>query len=199
MIGLTGGIGSGKSEAARIMAELGAYVISADEIGKWVMDNNPGMSEWVRINFGSDFFDNEGKLIRKKLGDEIFSNPGSKQRLDEKIFPQIYARLKELIKDASEKRDIIVVDAAMIFEWGIEQDFDFTVTVLSSEKTVYDRLQRRDKFTRDQIIFRIKSQLPVYLKVSKANYVIHNDGELRDLRNEVEQFWKKAVENRPII
>ena len=197
IIGLTGGIASGKTEAAEIMRKFGASVISADDIGREVMENNPEMLGWVREEFGDELFDLKGRLMRKKLGDLVFSQPDKKILLDEKIFPLIYNRLKEMIYESSKKHSAIVVEAAMIFEWGIESDFDLMVTVVSPVDNVYDRLVFRDKFSDEQIRNRMKSQIPPEEKAKRSNWVINNDDTIKDLEFQVQRFWLVKVE--PLI
>jgi dephospho-CoA kinase len=196
LIGLTGGIGSGKSEAARILRELGAYVISADDAGKWAMDNALGILDWVKKNFGGEVFDSEGNLLRKKLGEIVFSNSEKKKLLDEKIFPPLYGRIKESIKAVSDEYNVIVVDAAMIFEWGVENDFDLIISVVSTEEAIYNRLVRRDNFDIAQINNRIHSQLPVLYKAGKSDYIIRNDGTKKELRRAVIKFWEETVASK---
>ncbi|NQS98273.1 MAG: dephospho-CoA kinase [candidate division Zixibacteria bacterium] len=194
LIGLTGGIASGKTEAAEILRKLGAGVISADSIGKEVMENNPGMLEWVREEYGDEFFDHKGKLMRKKLGDFVFSHSDKKKILDERIFPPLYEKLKDTIAALSEKYSVIVVEAALLFEWGIESDFDLMVTVVSPVENVYDRLSDRDEFDNGQIRNRMESQIPPEEKAKRSSWVIHNDSTIKDLEFQIQRFWRVKVE-----
>jgi len=193
LIGLTGGIGAGKSEAAKILEELGAVVISGDELGREAMENEAGMLQWVRENFGDEVFDAEGRLLRKKLGDIVFSDRGKKKLLDEKIFPAIYRRMKANIEQAFMTHNVVVVDAAMIFEWGIEDDFDVILAVTAPVDMVRERLSRRDRFEPDKTEMRIKSQIPAELKAEKSDYTIINEGSLQELKWNVEEFWREKV------
>ena len=193
LVGLTGGIASGKTEVSRELKILGALILSADEIGREVMDNEPGMLEWVKAVFGEQFFDAEGKLLRKKLGDLVFSQPEKKKALDDKIFPIIYKRLLDRIEDGFRQNKVIVVDAAMIFEWGIEREFDILLTVLSSEKDIKERLSERDGFDAKQISDRLASQLSPDYKAECSDWVIKNDGDLNDLKSQVRLFWEAVI------
>lgn len=196
LIGLTGGIASGKSEAARILKGLGAGVISGDYLGKWVMENRPEMLEWVKDTFGEEFIGGDGKLLRKKLGDFVFSHQKSKKKLDDRIFPLIYEKLKEEIEIKAVEYEALVVDAAMIFEWKIEKDFDLILTVVSPVEEVYSRLRNRNGFNMKQVENRIESQLPPELKAAGSHRVIFNDGSLKKLEAEVNRFWREQVEPR---
>ena len=190
---MTGGIGAGKSAIAGLMGEQGAYIISGDEIGREVMEEAPGMLEWVRENFGDGVFDDKGDLLRQKLGDAVFSDEAKKKQLDNKIFPEIYKRLKSKIKTAFNKHKIVVVDAAMIFEWGIEGDFDLILTVIADEEAVLERLSQRDGFDAPRAVMRIKSQFPPEAKAEKADYVIENNGSKVELKLKVARFWREKV------
>ncbi|MBC8204607.1 dephospho-CoA kinase [bacterium] len=193
LIGLTGGIGAGKSEAAAIMAKLGAKVIHADVLGKEVVEENPEILKRIREAFGDDFFDENGALIRKKLGDLVFSDADKKKLLDEIVFPALYKQMKDMISQSAESYDVIVVDAALIFEWGITHDFDLVVTIAALNETVYQRLSRRDSFNKEQIQNRVKSQYPAVEKAGRSHAVIVNDSSLEKLRTAVEYFWNREV------
>lgn len=194
LIGLTGGIASGKTEAAHFFMKRGAAVISADAIGKEVMDEpSTGMLAWVRDTFGGDFFDSSGELIRKKLGDEVFSDPQKKKLLDEKIFPLIYSSMKKKIESLQKDHSVIIVDAAMIFEWRIEADFDIMLTIVASEKSIIDRLSKRDGLDVNQVKMRINSQIDPSEKMKKAHFIIENDGSLEEMFQKLEKFWKENI------
>ena len=193
LIGLTGGIASGKSAAAEYLRKLGAFVISADMIGKEVMTEESGMPGWVRETFGSEFFDSEGRLMRKNLGDLVFSDPEKKKLLDDKIFPIIYRALRAKIDDGFRVNNLVVVDAAMIFEWGIEDDFDIILTVVSSWKNVRERLACRDGFDTAQIENRIASQIDNLVKAEKSDYVIENNSSLEKLEEEILGFYNFII------
>ncbi len=194
LIGLTGGIASGKTEAANILKSLGAAVVSGDELGRWVMENIPEMLEWVRQTFGEECFDREGKLIRQKLGDLVFAHPEMRNKLDEKIFPYIYRRLQDEVKDKSKHRRVVVVDAAMIFEWGIEGDFDIVLTITAAQDAIFRRLSHRDGFDRIQMENRMASQISPKEKAARSHWIITNDSSLDELEKEVRRFWREIVE-----
>lgn len=196
LIGLTGGIGTGKSEVAAALEKLGAIVINADDVGRWVMDNNQELIRRVRDIFGGEYFDDKGRLKRKKLGDLVFSHPDKKKLLDEMIFPPLYQKLRSLIAEAGTKHSVVVVDAAMIFEWGIEKDFDLLLTVTAPETIVFQRLSRRDDFSMEQVRYRMESQLPPDFKAASSHAVIVNDSTLEELREAVRDFWAREVKPR---
>ncbi len=192
LIGLTGGIGAGKSTVAEILKRFGAYVISADEIAKDIMDENEdNILDWIKHTFGTEFIDNKGKLKRKEFGQLVFSNGESKKLLDDRIFPLIHRRMKYRVEKAFESTNIVVVDAAMIFEWGIEKEFDKIITVIAPVKFVYSRLRERDGLSEDEIKDRINSQLDPALKAQKSDFIIDNEGDFDVLREKVLYIWNK--------
>lgn len=198
LIGLTGSIASGKTEVAEFLRKMGAGLISADRLGREVMEESGAMLDWVRESFGDEYFDSEGNLQRRRLGDLVFSQPDQKKLLDRKIFPLIYQRLKSKVKELEIEHSVIVVDAAMIFEWGIESDFDIIVTVAASPETVYRRLSARDGFDLTRAKYRISSQMSPIEKARRSHIIIENDASLEELWRRVEGFWREEVEPRMI-
>jgi len=194
IVGLTGGIASGKTVAAEHLRELGACVISADLIGKQVMTEETGMLQWVRETFGQEYFDHDNNLIRKKLGDLVFGYPEKKKLLDDKIFPLIHSIILSKIQDGLQDSNLVVVDAAMIFEWGIENEFDIILTVVSSSEKVIERLKSRDVFDIDQVKSRLSSQIPPSEKAAKSDYVIINNSSLETLLEETEKFYRRITQ-----
>ena len=194
LIGLTGGIASGKTEAALFFKKKGVAVISADAVGKEVMDNpDSGMTAWVRNTFGNGFFHDSGELNRRKFGDEVFSDPQKKKLLDERIFPLIYSSIKKQIESLREDHSVIIVDAAMIFEWGIEADFDIILTIAANEKNIITRVSDRDGFNIKQVKMRIASQIDPSEKMKKSHFIIENNRSLEEFYLKLEKFWEENI------
>ena len=186
---VTGGIGSGKSEFCRILQELGAGVTVGDELGRRALESDPALLPAIRERFGDQVFDAHGKLIRKALGDIVFSDPEAKKWLDTNIFPEIYRLLWQDVVALQHDHQHVVVDAAMIYEWGIENDFDLVVVVLASKEFVKEILTQRNGFDPIQMEHRFASQIPPEEKAQRANVVIHNDDSLSDLHQKARDFW----------
>lgn len=184
----------GKTEAAKTLIELGAGYISADLIGREVMDNSPGLLQWVNDTFGEQCFDSSGRLVRKKLGDLVFSDPVKKKILDDKIFPLLHEKMREKIESFKICYDVVVVDAALIYEWGIEREFDLVITVNSKLNLIKRRLTIRDDFNEEQINHRISSQLPFARKAESSSIIIENNGSLKELDQNVRQIWKERIQ-----
>jgi len=189
IVAVTGGIGSGKSEFCKTLAELGAGIVVGDELGRRALETDSDLLPAIREHFGDKVFDGEGNLIRKALGDVVFSDAAAKRWLDSRIFPEIHRQLWEEVLELRQTHRHVVVDAAMIYEWGIENDFDMVVVVTANPKRVRTNLSKRDSFDEDQIALRIRSQIPPEEKTKRAHVVISNDGTLDELRLKAREFW----------
>jgi dephospho-CoA kinase len=183
-IGVTGGIGSGKSTVAALFGEWGADVIDVDRLGWEVLEDKE--SEVVK-EFGSEIVVS-GKIDRKKLGRQIFADPGKREKLDSIIHPPLIRKLRNRIDSINSKW--LVVDCALIYEWKIEGWFDRVVLVTSSYDNKIGRLTNSG-LTEEEARNRIRSQLPDEAK--GPDVVIENDGDLGALRESVRGLWEKIV------
>jgi dephospho-CoA kinase len=182
VVGICGRIGSGKTEVARVFEQGGAVVISADEIGKQVVENDPKvLAELVR-EFGRGILDPEGRLIRKELARLAFDTPQAKARLDAIVHPHLVEELREQIeRHRIEARHMIVVDAALVLNWNLENELDILICVTSSESAQVERLLA-EGYSADEARSRLSSQIAEAQQVEKADFVINNSGSIEDLR-----------------
>ncbi len=189
-IGVFGLIGSGKTEVSRIFEEKGAYVISADEIGREVVDTRPDVLEALKREFGTEIVDGNGNLRRRELGKRIFASEEDRKKLDSIVHPPLLDRLQELMDEAEREcdSDMLVVDAALILNWGIEGDFDYLICVTASKERQLERLLSAG-FTEKEARDRIGSQIPRERQAAAADFVIENDGSLDDLRQMAETLY----------
>jgi len=195
-IGLTGGIGSGKSTVASILAEKGAIIIIADYIGwELLLKASPVYSELVEA-FGADILDEYGRIERRKLGKVVFSNPAKLQKLNEIVHPQLKKRLWARISDIRTRRPdaIIVVDAALIIETGIIDKFEGLIVVTAPLEQRVQRLMAERLMTREEALSRIQSQLADEERVKYATWLIHNDGTMEALQDKVDRLWSEIEE-----
>lgn len=191
LIGLTGGIGCGKTEVAKIFQALGAKVIDADRIGKEVVDTRPEIMREIVKTFGSQFQNSDGSLKRKELGSYVFADEARKKELNGIIHPHLWKKMKEEAACAvQEGHAVIIVDAALIYETGLEKHFDKVIVVNSRMELRIARIQQRDQLTKEEIRNRIESQIPMEEKVLRADIVIDNNGSLDDLRREGEKVYR---------
>jgi dephospho-CoA kinase len=182
-IGLTGGIGSGKSTVAKCFAQCGAEVVVGDELGRQAVETQKDIQIALRDRFGDQVFQSSGVLNRAKLGERVFSDPGHVQWLTALTFPFIHAAW--IASVAACRAPMIVFDAALIFEWDIQNEFDRIVVVTASPELIAARAVS-GRFSSQIIEQRLKSQIPIECKVQGADHIIDNSGSINDLENHVQ-------------
>jgi dephospho-CoA kinase len=192
LIGLTGGIGTGKSTVAAELSNFGAEIISGDELGQQVLENSPNLLSRVRDRFGADVFDEKGRLIRRALGRKVFSNAEDAHWLTRLTFPGIHERWLQAV--AQSKRSVIVLDAALIFEWGIEGEFDLLLIVRADRSRILSRLSAAGKWSESEIEDRLNSQISPEVKADRADVVLLNNGTIEEFRKSIREFWVSRVE-----
>ena len=192
VIGLTGGIGSGKSTVSRFLADLGAVIIDADKIGHEVY--LPGTNTWRELvkTFGNRILTANNTIDREKLGTIVFGNEEELKRLNAIIHPQITEIIKKQIDDYRRKGTaVIVLDAPVLFEANANNLVEEVWVVVSNEDNVIKRAAARTGLPEKQIHSRIRSQLSNEERVKRAQVVIHNDGTVEDLRKKVQGLWEQ--------
>jgi len=197
LVGLTGGPEVGKSEVSKILAKKGAKIISADAIGHMLLRNNKSIKKKLINLFGKGVLTNTGDFDRKKIGAVVFDGPEIMASYNEIIHPPLIKHLKRELTKLSQNRRyrIVVVDAALIFEWGIADWFDLILVVTAKRDLRLNRLCRKG-LSRNQAKKRLASQLPQRLKVDLADYVIENNSSRLHLAKKVDRFVE-AVKNLP--
>lgn len=192
VIGLTGGIGSGKSTVSRFLAESGAVVLDADKIGHEVyLPDTDTWRELVKI-FGEGILAPDNTIDRKKLGAIVFGNDAELKKLDAVIHPRITEIIRQRIDEYRRKgAKIIVLDAPVLFEANAEKLVDEIWVVVADEKNVVKRAAARTGLPEQQIRARIHSQLTNAERTKKAQVVIHNDGTTEQLKEKVQQLWEQ--------
>jgi len=192
VVGVTGGIATGKTSVCLIFKRLGAIVIDADQIGKEIVKDDKRILSELVAAFGRDILTGNGCLDRRKLGKIVFAHPEARRKLNQILHPPLLKRLHTAIELAREKDPdgIIVVDAALIVEWGIVSWFDALVVVVSSRRDQIERLVKKGGLTFREAEERVDSQLPTREKVLRAHYVIPNDRDLSVLRKRSVTTWR---------
>ncbi len=189
VIGLTGGIGTGKTQVSQTLQTLGATVINADLVGHEAY--LPHTETWRAVvsAFGPDILDSEDQIDRRKLGGIVFSDPEQLEQLNSIVHPRIYAmisdRIGELGKDGAE---VVVVEAALLIEARWTPLADEVWVVTAPKEQVLERLTTRGMST-DQALSRISSQMPQDERVSHADVVISNDSGIDELASSVSEKW----------
>jgi dephospho-CoA kinase len=186
IIGLTGGPGVGKTEVAKIFARHGAQIIYGDKIGHDVIEKNKTVKRQLANLFGKEIFDAKCQPDRSKIGKLVFAAQDNLAAFNSIVHPPLLKMLKQEIKQKAKKRGakIIVVDAALIYEWGIANWFDWLLVVDSSRANRIKRMAQNG-LGRTQISQRIRSQMPQKDKIALADFVINNNGHLPELWDKV--------------
>lgn len=188
-VGLTGGIGSGKTEVTRRLAELGAEIIDADLLAREVVaPGMPGLAAVVAA-FGPQMLASDGSLDRDRLAHLVFTDPASRERLEAIVHPLVRAETAHRIA-AAPPEAIVVNDVPLLVETGRAPLYEVLVVVAASPRTQLDRLVRLRGMTPQDAQARIDAQLPLADKVALATYVIDNDGDLDALASQVDQLWR---------
>jgi dephospho-CoA kinase len=191
IIGITGGIGSGKTEVAKIFKQLGAKILSGDEIGKVVVEKNRTVFKKIVKVFGEGILNKNKKLNRRKLGNIAFSSIKRRNKLNKIVHPYLLSNLKKKIEEYRKKGSgFVVVDAALIVEWGLQNDLDYLILVESALKNRIKRLKENLGYSQKEALSRSKMQLRDKTRRKYADYIIKNDKNLTELKRKTVSLWK---------
>ncbi len=194
VIGLTGGIGTGKSTVSRFLSELGAVIIDADKVGhEALMPDCPICAE-VTSAFGKEILNSEGDIDRKKLGKLVFSSAEALACLNRIVHPWMSRVLKERLDNLRNQGiKAAVLEAALLIEAGWSSLVDEVWVTVAPRQTVLKRLQGRDGLPEEEAMSRIRSQMPQEERVKHADVVIDTDVSLDALKARVTELWLKAL------
>ena len=190
VVGLTGGIGSGKSLAAQFFSQLGAIVIDADQLARSVIERGSEGFDEVLLRFGDTVLKN-GDIDRVALGQIVFENPQAKKDLEEIIHPRIRAEFEEAVASLNPGQ-IMVYEIPLLVETKAADRFDFVITVESDPEVRKQRLRARGMFHSD-IEKRMASQATEEERRAVADCVLTNDGTEDDLLRQVENIWESTI------
>ena len=191
VIGLTGGIGSGKSTVSQFLAELGATIIDADKIGHEVLKPDTEVWREVVVTFGKQIVAANGTIDRKNLGAIVFSNPEARAQLNQIMHPRIYEMVKaQLAEYQRQGTNVVVVEAPLLVEadWTLLVDEVWVTT--AAEDIVLKRLRERTGLSKAESQARIRAQLPSEEKIKSADVVIDTDCDLDELKAKVRELWR---------
>jgi dephospho-CoA kinase len=187
-VGLTGGIGAGKSEVSRRLAAQGAVVLDADAVAREVVaPGTPGLAEVVAV-FGPGILLLDGRLDRAGLGEMVFADPALRARLNAIVHPRVGERMREL-EQAAGRAAIVVHDVPLIAENGLAGNYDVVVVVDAAQRIQADRLIRHRGMTSEQASARIDAQASRAQRLAIAGIVIDNSGSLSELDRQVGELW----------
>jgi dephospho-CoA kinase len=191
VLGLTGGIGSGKSMVARMFAEWGATVIDADQLAREVVEpGQPALAE-IATAFGPDILLPDGRLDRRKLAAIIFADPSARARLNAITHPRIQERMDAEVSARRRQPGVLVVDIPLLFENDRAGLVDKVIVVWVDPETQLGRLRERDGLTVEEARQRIAAQMPLDQKRARADHVIDNTGTVENTRRQVEAIYRE--------
>lgn len=195
IVGLTGGISSGKSTVSSYLKQLKIPVIDADEVARKVVEPNSQGAREIRKAFGSDVFEEDGSLNRQRLGALIFSNAENRQKLDDLLQPLIKITILNEIEEYRQKgENMIVLDLPLLFEKQYEELCEEIIVVYIPKELQLERLMRRNQYTKQEALSRIDSQLSIEEKRKRATVLLDNQGTIQQLYHQVEQ-WLVETKN----
>ncbi len=187
-VGLTGGIGSGKSAALKGFARAGAATVSLDGIAHDLSRKGRPVYRSIVSAFGREVLGRGGEIDRAALGERVFADARQRRRLERITHPAIRREMRRRIKAA--KAPVVVVDVPLLFEGGLGKDFDVTVLVTASREQRIERVRRRDGLRRGAILRRMRAQMPEREKRRLADVRLSNNGSLRELGRVVREYQK---------
>jgi dephospho-CoA kinase len=193
IVGLTGGVASGKTTVSRVLKEEGAYIIDADQMAReLVRPHTPAWRKLVRA-FGKDILREDGSLHRKKLADKVFTNLRQRKLLNQILHPRIRKEMERRAKEIGQKdpEAVVVIDAPLLVELGDHRKMDKLIVVTSTQTRQIERLKERDGISSEEALRIFSSQMPVEDKVKLADFVIRNEGSLQETKKKTREVYKE--------
>jgi len=194
VLGITGGIATGKSTALRMFGELGAQTLSADEIARRVLaPGGPAHAPTIEA-FGAGILDSNGDIDRRRLGSIVFADPAAREKLNSITHPPIIELTLRAIEDFRRNASpgaVLAVEIPLLFECDMAGSVDEVLVISSEQRTQAHRLTTRSGLTPDEVEMRLRAQMPIAEKMERADRVIRNDGSQEDLRGAVAGVWEE--------
>lgn len=188
-VGLTGGIASGKTTISGILREMNIPIIEADKISREVLNIYKEINERIKEHFGLEYFDPDGNLVRKKLGNYIFRHENERKKLEEIIMPfikeEIFNQFREYDKQG---KAICILDAATLIENNMQCDMDINILVWITKDLQIKRVMERDNLNKEEALNRINSQMPLEEKKRYTDYIIDNSGDIESTRDQIKNI-----------
>jgi dephospho-CoA kinase len=178
-VGLTGGLASGKSFVGRALEQMGCLLIQADELGHAVLEPGAEAYDAVIAEFGRGILDSDGRIDRRRLGVEVFNNPERLEKLNALVHPPVRARARKLMETFAQREPdgIAVSEAAILIETGSYRNYDRLIVATCGEQQQIERAMERDRLSREEVLARLRRQMPLQEKVKYADYVIDTSGD----------------------
>ncbi|HEX4968528.1 MAG TPA: dephospho-CoA kinase [Nitrospiraceae bacterium] len=192
VVGLTGGVATGKTTVAKMFKQCGAAVIDADQLAHDVV--MPGKPSWRQVvkAFGKAVLNPDRTLNRRELGALVFGNRAKLRRLERIIHPRVAREQQRLVRRIAKGKphSVIIYEVPLLFEAGVDKRVDTTIVVTANRETQITRLKKRNGLTRAEAIRRIRSQMPLAKKIQRADHVLNGAFPRPSLRKQVGQLFK---------
>jgi dephospho-CoA kinase len=194
-IGLTGGIASGKSTVSALLKKQGAFIIDADQIAHDIVEQGERAYEDIVTAFGRDVILADGRLNRQKLGALVFQDAEKRALLEKFTHPRIEEKIVELMQYAKKNSfQVIILDMPLLFETGWDKKVDEVWVIQVDEAIQRQRLMKRNFFSEQEAMLRMKAQQSQTEKIRKADQVIDNNGDLAKLQAEILRIWAQVMQ-----
>lgn len=191
ILGVTGGLGSGKSTVCRLLGQRSVPVVDADEISRECMVPGRRVFEEAVAEFGPGILDEQGQIHRSGLAEKVFGDPEARRRLEEIIHPFVIRAIKDRIADfATQGTRLVVLDVPLLYEAGLDAMCDEVWVVWCRRDQQLDRVVQRGSLTREAARRRLEAQMPLEEKVRRADRVIDNTGSPGELVGQVQRAWE---------
>ncbi|HEX6207442.1 MAG TPA: dephospho-CoA kinase [Actinomycetota bacterium] len=190
LVGLTGGLGAGKSTVARMLAERGAVIVDADELARRSIEPGTRGHRKVLEVFGDEVEAPDGSIDRRALADVVFGDPEARRALESITHPEVFRMLAEEVERRRDTGDVVVFDAPLIVETGVDTAMDLLVVVAVAPETQVERVVARG-MDRVEAEARIAAQASQEEREAKADVILRNEGDLRDLERQVDALWDR--------
>jgi len=191
-VGVTGGLGAGKSTACQFLKEKGAYIFNADEVAKDILQENTDVQEKITEAFGPGIV-KDGKVDTQKLAKVAFLSEENQTLLNNIIHPLVIEEFEKKFEELKDKEGLLVVDAPLIFESGFDTHLDHTVVIYTTFKHRMERSLRRGNISRDEALRRMELQMPEEEKRELASYVIENNGSIEELKKRIYELYDELT------
>jgi dephospho-CoA kinase len=189
LVGLTGGIGSGKSTVAHLLEERGAVVFDADVLARAAVEPGTPGHDAVLARFGADVLGPGGELDREALASLVFADPAARRDLEAIVHPEVRRLFAEAGETYRDTDRVVVLSAPLLVETGMHTAFEVLVVVAASVPTQVERLLRDRGMSEEQARARIAAQAPLEDKAAVADVIVDNDGPIDDLTHQVDRLW----------
>jgi dephospho-CoA kinase len=193
IVGLTGGVASGKTAVSQVLREEGAYIIDADQIAReLVQPHKPAWNEIIRA-FGKEILQEDRSVDRKELADKIFADPEQRKVLNQILHPRIKEGIARRAREIGQKdpEAIVVIDAPLLIELGMHHKVNRLIVVTSTQTQQMERLKKRDGRSPEEALRLLSSQMPVEEKEKLADFVVRNEGSLEEMKKRAKEVFKE--------